>query len=213
MKVSVSYLKSNCSKEKTLELLDCTTCDFIHVDLMDGCFAGEQNYEIEEVLKIFQNIQKPLDMHFMIQDPSIEIEQFAILNPNFMTIPVEISSVEIYLKKIKGLGIPCGLAINPDTPLETIVPYLETVDQILVMSVNPGKGGQPFQEKVLDKLKQLYSLKKEKDLSFVISIDGGINEETVSLVRPYVDMIVSGSFVCLSSDYQKQIDLLKKSRA
>jgi len=210
MKVSVSYLKHNQSKEETIEKLNTTTCDFIHVDLMDGIFAGEKNYGREEILKLFQNNQKPLDMHFMIENPSLEIEQFAILNPSYMTIPKEIPDFQKYLKKIKGLGIPCGLAINPETSLDEAFPYLDEVDQVLIMSVNPGKGGQSFQEEIVQKLKLLKQYREELHLNFVISVDGGINEDTIGFVKDFVDLVVSGSYVCLSSDFEKQIVSLKK---
>ena len=113
------------------------------------------------------------------------------------------------MSAIKKHQVRCGLAINPETKIETIYPYLDFIDQILVMSVHPGMGGQTFIPNTVEKLKILSTLKKEKNLPFLISVDGGINKETISLVKEYVDRVVSGSFICMNEDYDTQINLLK----
>ena len=209
MKVAVSYLKSQKSKEETLSLLDKSQTDFIHVDLMDGVFVPENNLNLEETISLLKDCQKPLDIHLMVKEPIKIISQLSFLKPDYITIHVETSNVEECLSAIKKHQVRCGLAINPETKIETIYPYLEFIDQILVMSVHPGKGGQTFISDTVEKLKSLSTLKKEKNLSFLISVDGGINKETISLVKDYVDMVVSGSFVCMHDEYNAQINLLK----
>ena len=209
MKVSVSYLKNKNGKKEAIEELEKSSCDFIHVDLTDGVFAGERNYEIDEVLSLFQMARKSLDMHLMVQSPEKEIEAFAILNPAFITIPIEIENVKKYIEKIHGLGIKCGLAINPDTPLAALDDYFDCVDLVLLMSVTPGYGGQKFLESTKNKLEKLIKLKKENNSNFLISVDGGINDETISMVRDLVDIAVSGSYICLSSEIEKKLKVLR----
>ncbi len=209
MKVSVSYLKNKNGKKEAIEELEKSSCDFIHVDLTDGVFAGERNYEIDEVLSLFQMARKSLDMHLMVQSPEKEIEAFAILNPAFITIPIEIENVKKYIEKIHGLGIKCGLAINPDTPLAALDDYFDCVDLVLLMSVTPGYGGQKFLESTKNKLEKLIKLKKENNSNFLISVDGGINDETISMVRDLVDIAVSGSYICLSSEIEKNLKVLR----
>lgn len=209
MKVAVSYLKSNRSKEETLSLLNKSQTDFVHVDLMDGIFVPENNLDLEETIQLLKDCQKPLDIHLMVEDPLKILSKLASLKPAYITIHVEISNVQECLLEIKKYHIGCGLAINPETKIDALYPYLESIDQILVMSVHPGMGGQTFTPNTVEKLKILSTLKKEKNLPFLISVDGGINKETISLVKEYVDRVVSGSFICMNEDYDTQINLLK----
>ncbi len=208
MKISVSYLKSMASKEETIKKICETTCDYIHIDLIDGVFVGEKNYSIGEVLRLLKYVTKPLDMHLMVQNPSLEIEAFSVLRPEYITIHKEIPDLEKQITKIKAFGIKCGLAINPDTPIEDIYPYLKDIDLVLIMSVYPGLGGQEFRKKSIQKCAKLSQIKKEEKLSFLISIDGGINNKTKDYVKNYVDMLVSGSFVCMSENYEEKIQEL-----
>ena len=204
MKVSVSYLSSNSRKEETIRKINDTQADYLHVDLMDGKFAGEKNYELDELVDLLKISNKPLDVHLMVNDPSLLIDTLIPLKPWCITIPQEIEKKEEYLKKIKDSNIRCGLAFNPDTEIDDLV---EDIDLVLVMSVNPGKGGQAFID-VTNKLEQLKKI--QKNYSFVISVDGGINEESIDKVKDYVDMVVSGSYVCKSDNYEAQIQTLKK---
>ncbi len=209
MKVSVSYLKHQNTIENTIQKINQTSADFIHVDLMDGFFAGsEKNYD-ERLIDLLSLAKLPLDIHLMMKNPEKMIEHLAILNPDNITIHIEIENVSKYLSKIKGLGLKTGLAINPDTNRKNLFPYLKEIDIILVMSVNPGYGGQPFQENILETLKELKELKEKEGYSFEISVDGGITDKTIENVKPYVERVVSGSFICMQNDYEKQIEKLK----
>ena len=205
MKVAVSYLKSIYGKKETIQKINESSADYIHVDFIDGLFCGERNYEIQEIMKDLQDVTKPIDIHLMVNNPKEEIEYLAKLKPSCITIPVEIPHVNEFITLIKSYSIPVGLSINPDTPLTNILPFLSNIDVVLVMTVHPGKGGQEFMESVIPKLQEIDKLKK----NFEISIDGGINDQTVSLVSPYADRVVSGSFVCMQEDFESQIGKLK----
>ena len=205
MKVAVSYLKSIYEKKETIQKINESSADYIHVDLIDGIFCGERNYEIQEIMEDLQDVTKPIDIHLMVNDPKEEIECLAKLKPSCITIPVEIPNVNEFITLIKSYSIPAGLSINPETSIEKILPFLSNIDVVLVMTVHPGKGGQEFMESVIPKLQEIYNLKK----NFEISIDGGINDQTVSLVSPYADRVVSGSFVCMQEDFESQIGKLK----
>ncbi len=201
----MSYLKSIYGKKETIQKINESSADYIHVDLIDGIFCGERNYEIQEIMKDLQDVTKPIDIHLMIENPKEEIEYLTSLNPCCITIPVEIPNVNEFISLIKSYSIPVGLSINPETSIEKILPFLSNIDVVLVMTVHPGKGGQEFMESVIPKLQEIDKLKK----NFEISIDGGINDQTVFLVRPYADRVVSGSFVCMQEDFESQIGKLR----
>lgn len=209
MKVSVSYLKSPYSVAETILKLNETSCDFLHVDLMDGVFAGTNNYDQESVFQELHLSTKPLDIHLMMVNPAGVIQTLASLHPSYITIPVEILQDDQLISLVKSYGIKCGLALNPDTPIESLIPFLDKIDLVLLMSVYPGKGGQKFLEGSVSKAKALKEFKSR--FSFVLAIDGGINEETISLVDDYVDQCVSGSYVCMADSMEKQIEALKKT--
>ena len=130
-----------------------------------------------------------------------------ILKQNNITFHIENKVIDKYIKKIKDNGIKVGLAINPDTNIDIILPYLDKIDIILVMSVVPGKGGQKFMKEIIPKLEKLREL--QKDYSYEIEIDGGINDDTIFLVKDYVDIIVSGSYITNSINYQDSINNLR----
>lgn len=209
MKISVSYLKSIYEKEKTLAILEKTSCDYLHVDLMDGVFAGIKNYEIDNVCDSLKKINKPLDIHLMVKNPLKEIQKLIVLNPKFITIHVETNNVKENLEYIQSHNIMCGLAINPDTPLDALTPYLPYIDLVLVMSVNPGRGGQAFLKESSLRLQELVKIRNNGGFHFEVSVDGGINEETVCKVKDYVDIVVSGSFICMNENFESQINKIK----
>ena len=210
MKISVSYLSSKKSKKETIQLIEDTTADYIHVDLMDGGFVPKKNFTIEEVEELLEKHTKPLDIHLMVFDPIIYVPSLAKLNPEFITFHLEATKdVVKTIEAIKMQGIKAGITIRPDTDLYELMPYLSLVDLVLIMSVNPGEGGQEFMMSAVDRLQALMEIRKDNDLSFLIEIDGGINKDTIKFVKD-VDIAVSGSFICNSSNYQERIaELLK----
>ena len=210
MKIAVSYLSSKKSKKETIQLIEDTTADYIHVDLMDGGFVSKKNFTTKEVEELLENHTKPLDIHLMVFDPIIYVSSLAKLNPEFITFHLEATKdIVKTIEAIKMQGIKAGITIRPDTDLYELMPYLSLVDLVLIMSVNPGEGGQEFMMSAVDRLQALREIRKNNGLSFLIEIDGGINKDTIKFVKD-VDIAVSGSFICNSSNYQERIaELLK----
>ena len=211
MKVAVSYLSSNYKESKTIELIDNSVADYIHVDLMDGKFVENKNFTISSVVKLLSNTKKKLDVHLMTLKPEKYFEDLAMLNTEYITFHVEATkNVEATIDKVKTLGLKVGLSINPETNIEELEKYLPLIDQVLVMSVHPGKGGQTFISDVLNKVDDLIKLREDNNYSFIISVDGGINDSTIDELKMRdVDMVISGSYICHSNDFDKHINTLK----
>ena len=213
MEISVSYLSSKYSKEHTIRLIEETTAHYIHVDLMDGGFVPSKNFTMPEVLDLLKDHQKPIDVHLMVFDPIIYIDELAKLQPEYITFHVEATKdIVKTIEMIRGYGIQVGLSIKPNTDLYELMPYLALIDLVLIMSVEPGRGGQEFIPSSVSRLQELLQIRKENHLSFKIEMDGGINKDTIGLV-PNLDIAVSGSFVCTSDDYQARIDELIEKNA
>ncbi len=209
MKISVSFIKSKKNEEETINLINKTDCDYLHVDVMDGNFVPEKNFGFTDFLEWQKDNEKPLDVHLMVSNPKKYIKEYLNLNTEYITIHAE---VEKDLKELISLihcyGIKAGLSINPNTPVDKIRNYLYDIEQVLIMSVEPGSGGQEFLDSVLPKIIELKKLREDNGYEYIISIDGGINQDTIKKVQD-CDMVVSGSYICLSDDYQKQIASLK----
>lgn len=209
MKVSVSFISSNYSLKDTIKRVSQTDCEYLHVDLMDGKFVENKNFTYSDIEKLTNGINKPLDIHFMCENPSKDFNKYAMLNTHFLTFHYEaVKNPQNVINEIKDLGIGVGMSIKLETNISDIKNYLPLLDQVLVMSVNPGKGGQPFDERATSKIDELKSLKEQNNYHYVISVDGGINEDTIELVSNS-DMVVSGSYICKSDNFQKQIDKLR----
>lgn len=209
MKVSVSYLTRKYDQAKTIEMIENSNADYIHVDLMDGGFVPNRNFVIDEVLALLQNHVKDLDIHLMTFDPIIYVNNLATLNPSFITFQLE-STKDIVktIEEIKKHGIRAGIAIKPGTNILELMPYLSLIDLVLIMSVEPGMGGQSFLMSSVSRLEEVLKIRKENNLNFLIEMDGGINDSTIKLV-PGLDMVVSGSYICMSDNYNEKINSLK----
>ena len=204
MKVAVSFIKSKYSEKETIDIINQTSADFLHVDIMDGIFAGVKNYDFEDILLFTKDNHLPLDIHLMVNSPIEYIEEYLKLNP--YNIAFHIEAVKNPIKIIDYIhenNVKCSLAINPETNIKEILPYLDKIDNVLIMSVVPGKGGQKFIPETLNKIKELSKLKG----NFTIEVDGGINNETIEYLKN-VDIVVSGSYVCEASDFEEQIHKL-----
>ena len=208
MKVAVSYLKSD-NYEKCIEAIDNSNADFIHVDLCDGKYVDAKNFTIGGIIKLLSGTKKMLDIHLMVKEPLKYINDLAYLNVDCITIHLDSTKKPIeVIEYIKAIGIKVGVAINPDENIDILMPYVNMIDKVLVMSVVPGKGGQKFMPEVVSKFEKLNELKKE--YSFVTEIDGGINLETIRyLDNMDVDIIVCGSYITDSEDYNESIKLIK----
>ena len=209
MEISVSYLSSKYDPKRTIQMIEGTSANYIHVDLMDGGFVPHKNFSISEVLDLLGDHQKPLDIHLMVFDPIIYIHDLASLHPRYITFHLEATKDIVgTIEEIRKYGIGVGLSIKPNTDLYELMPYLSFVGLVLIMSVEPGAGGQAFLPTSVNRLEELIKIREENHFSFQIEMDGGINKDTISFV-PTLDIAVSGSFVCQSEDFQKRIDELK----
>ena len=208
MKVSASFLNSK-NIPKDLSLLNDTDVDYIHVDIMDGKFVPNKTMPFNEMRHIYQYTSKRLDVHLMVEDPSNYIPLYAELNTEYITFHVEVlEDIEKNLKKIKEYSIKCGLAIKPDTKVNELIPYLPYLDLILVMSVEPGRGGQEFIPNSEYKIKEVKALLKSYNLDSVINVDGGVNDKTIDMCRD-ADIVVAGSYIINSDNFQDKITSLR----
>ncbi len=208
MKVSASFLSCK-NPAVDLKKLNDTDVDFIHVDVMDGKFVKKKTMPFREMRNIYKYTDKRLDVHLMVKNPDKYIPLYAELNTEYITIHVEIGQdIDKMIKLIKKYGIKAGLAISPNTPVSDLVPYLPIIDLILVMSVEPGLGGQEFISSTKEKLKEVRTLLKEYKKSAVINVDGGVNDNTVSKCKN-ADIVTSGSYIVLSDNFQESIDKLR----
>lgn len=212
MKVGVSFLTRNDSLEETIKKIDESSADYIHVDMMDGVFVGDANYSVSDLKKIFKDTTKPLDVHMMVCSPNKYVKDFTKLkNVTYLTLHYESHRRPIdVINMIRHTNMKVGIAINPETKVSHIVPLLNHIDQVLVMSVKPGKGGQKFMEEILYKIETLKDIREENNYHYIISVDGGINEEKAKLCKDSgADMVVSGSYVVLSDNYEDKINSLR----
>lgn len=208
MKVSASFLSSS-NVPMDLKRLNETDVDYIHVDVMDGKFVPNKTMPFSEMKNIYKFTNKRLDVHLMVEDPKKYIPLYAELNTEYITFHVELmDQVEENLELIKSYGIKCGLAIKPGTPVKSIVPYLPLLDLVLVMSVEPGKGGQEFIPGTKDKLLELRALLDSYDSNIVVNVDGGINQDTKKFCE-LSDILTAGSYIIRGESFQEQIDGLR----
>jgi len=208
MKVSASFLSS---KNIPLDLtkLNDTDVDYIHVDIMDGKFVENKTMPFKEMRHIYEFTSKRLDVHLMVEKPSLYIPLYAELNTEFITFHVEtLEDIEKNLQMIKEYSIKCGLAINPDTKVSELVPYLPYLDLILVMSVVPGKGGQEFIPETEAKLKEVRVLLDSYHINAVVNVDGGINDKTCQLCQD-ATMLTAGSYIINGDNFQEKISSLR----
>ena len=195
-----------------IELINKSNADWFHLDVMDGVFVPNITFGLP-VLDIFKNYaKKPLDIHLMIVNPENYIDKFSSYNPDIITIHMEaVNDISAVLKKIKNLNIKAGLAINPDTPIKHLEPYINEIDMVCLMGVFPGFSGQKFINKTNSRLRDLKNLIESKKSKVLIQIDGGVDLSNVKeLSRLGADILVSGSCIFKSKNPSKIIDSLKK---
>ncbi len=169
--------------------------DWLHLDIMDGHFVPNISFGPEVVRVLRRETKMTFDVHLMCSNPEILLEPFAKAGADLITIHAELGDrVPQLLWKIRSLGVKVGLAVNPPTGISNAEPYLSQIDLLLVMTVNPGFGGQPFIQEMLPKIQQAAAWRRERGLNFRIEVDGGINQTTaVECARAGADTFVSGT--------------------
>lgn len=208
MKVSASFLSSR-DLVKDLKALDLTDVDYIHLDIMDGKFVDNKTMPYSELKHIGKYTSKRLDVHLMVEDPEKYISLYAALNAEYITFHVEVESdIMACLKMIKQYSIKAGLSIKPGTSVSDLVPYLPYIDMVLVMSVEPGKGGQPFIEGTQERIEEVRDLLDSYNIPAVINVDGGINNKTRKCCDE-ADILTVGSYIIASGDFQEKISSLR----
>lgn len=197
VKVSPSLLAADFADLKgELKRLEAAGADMLHLDVMDGIFVPNISFGVPVIEAVKANTTLPLDVHLMIDRPHRYIEQFAPYS-DYLGFHFEAgSNVRETLQNIRALGCKSCLTIKPGTPAEEIYPFLQECDMVLVMSVEPGFGGQKFMPSALEKLKKLKAECKDWGLTVELEIDGGINAETAPLaVKAGADVLVAGSYL------------------
>jgi len=180
--------------------------DYIHVDVMDGHFVPPITIGAPVVAAIRQWTDLPLDVHLMIESPENQINQFAEAGADIITVHIEACpDIQQLVQAIKGLGVKAGVSLNPGTPLSAITEILPSLDLVLVMTVNPGYGGQPFIEATLDKIAQLRAELDKKGLAAELEVDGGINAQVApKVVKAGARVLVAGAAVFASGRTVKE---------
>lgn len=213
VKIAPSILSADFAKlGEEIEAVDKGGADLIHVDVMDGHFVPNITIGPLIVEAIRPKTKLPLDVHLMIEDPDQYIEAFAKAGADYITVHVEASRhLHRTIQMIKSFGVKAGVVLNPATPVEMIQHIIGDVDMILLMSVNPGFGGQKFIPEVLPKIRQVKAMATEKGLDLEIEVDGGVNPETAKqCIEAGANVLVAGSAVYNQEDYAKAISLLRE---
>lgn len=191
--------------------------DWIHCDIMDGHFVDNISFGPAVVKAVRSLTSLPLDVHLMIEHPDHYVPRFVQAGANSMTVHLEPESkhdVATTLQQIRAAGCRAGLTLNPDTPFEQIAPFLPFLDVLLIMTVHPGFGGQPFREEQLDKVRRAREWKKTNDSSLDLEVDGGINVETArAAVESGANVLVAGTAIFKAPDYTAAIRALRGAPA
>ena len=186
-------------------------CDLVHVDVMDGHFVPNLTIGPVVVSAVAKAATKPLDVHLMVENNTFFVDLFAPLKPGYITFHMEEEkNPHRLVQYIRELGIKPGVVLNPHTPAEAVEYLLQDLDMVLVMSVNPGFGGQKFIPNVFEKIKRLAALRDRINPDCLIEIDGGVNADNIEMLRDAgVDVCVAGSYVFKHESYETAINNLK----
>lgn len=209
-KIAPSILSADFANlEKEINAVTAAGADWLHVDVMDGHFVPNLTIGAPVVKSLKRVSKLPLDVHLMIEKPERFVDDFLKAGSDYLTIHVEATDqVDAILKRIRDAGAKAGLTLRPGTPLERIWPYLDRLDLVLVMTVEPGFGGQEFLDDQVAKIDQLRVEIDRRGLKVLIEVDGGVNEKTLARCAN-ADVLVAGSYV-FKNDYATAIARLKQ---
>lgn len=209
--LSANFLHLN----EAVDMVEKSEADWYHIDVMDGHFVPNISFGFPIIKALGNVVKKPMDIHLMISNPDQYVERFAAFQPKVISVHFE-ACMHLHrtLQSIKSFGIMGGLAVNPHTSISSISEILERVDLVCLMGVNPGFGGQKFILETLRKIKQLTAIREERNLNFLIEIDGGVDENnSASLFKAGADVLVAGSAVFKSPNPLKTIEKLKNNKS
>ena len=212
-KIAPSILSADFANlERDIHNIAQNGADWVHVDVMDGAFVPNISFGAG-VMKSLNNVATiPYDVHLMIEDPDRYIEDFVTPNTEFITVHQEACRhLDRTIQHIHSTGVKAGVALNPATPIVMVEDVLDKVDMILIMSVNPGFGGQKFIPRALDKIRRLDEIRKANGYDFVIEVDGGVNLQNCEELKSVgTDILVAGSAVFKAEDRKEAIAVLGK---
>lgn len=197
-KIAPSILAADYANfESELKRIEASGSEYVHIDIMDGHFVPNISFGADVVAAMRPHSKLVFDCHLMVANPEQHIESFARAGADILTIHVEATShIHGALQKIKAAGMQAGVVVNPGTPVAAITHVLGLVNQVLIMTVNPGFGGQAFIPGMLDKIRELAELRESKGLDFDIEVDGGIDDQTIALTQAAgANVFVAGSYV------------------
>ncbi len=197
--------------QSEVEMINQSNADWFHIDIMDGVFVPNISFGLPVMAAIAKHANKPLDVHLMIVNPDQYIHDFKKAGADWLTVHYEACPhLHRTIQAIKAEGMKAGVALNPHTPVNVLEEVINDLDLVLIMSVNPGFGGQKFIPKTVEKVAKLKKLIKESGAHTLIEVDGGVNNETgAKLIEAGADALVAGSYVFKSDDPKVTIDLLK----
>ena len=198
--------------ERDIKELESIGIDMFHIDVMDGNFVPNISFGFPIIESIRPKTDKVFDCHLMIANPENYVEQFCKVGCDMVSFHIEATNhADRVIQVIKKNGKKAGIVLNPQTPIESIKYLLPKLDYVLIMTVNPGFGGQKFIPEMLEKIEELAKLREEKNYNFLIEVDGGINIETSKACRDKgADLLVCGSFLFGASDKEKTLGELLK---
>ena len=208
IKTSISILDCDFNNlEYEINRINNSNSDLIHIDIMDGKFVPNNTLEKFDMNKISKYSDKNFDVHLMVENPIDYINSFITPLTDYISIHLESKGIDQSLKSIKENGIKCGLAINPDTKIQKLYPFLEIIDMVIIMSVFPGKGGQKFIENTYYKVETL----RNHDKNIDISVDGGVgSSNSKTLISKGASTLVSGSYLMKSNNINNSIKNMLK---
>ena len=212
-KIAPSILSADYANfELELKKLEATGAEYAHIDIMDGHFVPNISFGAGVVASMRPHSKLVFDCHLMVSNPEHHIEEFARAGADIISIHAEATShIHGALQKIRAAGVKASVVINPGTPVEAVKKVLNLVDQVLVMTVNPGFGGQAFLPETMDKVRELVVLREVNQLGFDIEVDGGIDNETIRVAKEAgANVFVAGSYV-FKDDVAHQVHTLKEA--